>query len=106
MPSPASMPAAPPILVLRPESARSLGLVADLWAFRDLLWSLADRDLRLRYRQTVLGVVWVVLQPVLGALIFTFVFGVVAGLESTGAPYFVFTFASLAGWGLTRGGGG
>lgn len=107
MPSPALTPAAaavtPNILVIRPESSRSLGLVADLWAFRDLLWSLADRDLRLRYRQTVLGVAWVVLQPVLGALIFTFVFGVVAGLESDGAPYFLFTFASLAGWGLFAG---
>jgi lipopolysaccharide transport system permease protein len=107
MPSPAPISAvpsaAPSLLVIRPESSRSLGLVADLWAFRDLLWSLADRDLRLRYRQTVLGVAWVVLQPVLGALIFTFVFGVVAGLESDGAPYFLFTFTSLAGWGLFAG---
>lgn len=105
MPPPAdpTAHAAPRILVIRPESARSLGIVGDLWAFRDLLWSLADRDLRLRYRQTVLGVAWVVLQPVLGALIFTFVFGVVAGLESDGAPYFLFTFASLAGWGLFAG---
>lgn len=105
MPPPAYTAAhpAPPVLIIRPESARSLGIVGDLWAFRDLLWSLADRDLRLRYRQTVLGVAWVVLQPVLGALIFTFVFGVVAGLESDGAPYFLFTFASLAGWGLFAG---
>jgi lipopolysaccharide transport system permease protein len=103
MPTPPTVPADPPVLVLRPGSARSLGIVADLWAFRDLLWSLADRDLRLRYRQTVLGVAWVVLQPVLGALILTFVFGVVAGLESDGAPYYLFTFASLAGWALFAG---
>jgi lipopolysaccharide transport system permease protein len=57
----------------------------------------------LRYRQTVLGVAWVVLQPLLGALIFTFVFGVVAGLRSDGIPYLTFTFASLAGWGLFSG---
>ncbi len=93
----------PPVLVIRPDSARTLGLVGDLWAFRDLLWSLADRDLRLRYRQTALGVAWVVLQPLLGALILTFVFGVVAGLSSDGVPYFRFTFASLAGWGLFAG---
>lgn len=92
-----------PVLVIRPDSARTLGLAGDLWAFRDLLWSLADRDLRLRYRQTILGVAWVVLQPLLGALIFTFVFGVVAGLPSDGVPYFRFTFASLAGWGLFSG---
>lgn len=93
----------PPVLVIRPDSARTLGLGGDLWAFRDLLWSLADRDLRLRYRQTVLGIAWVVLQPLLGALILTFVFGVVAGLSSDGVPYFRFTFASLAGWGLFAG---
>lgn len=103
MPSPTPNYAEPPILVIRPESARSLGIVGDIWEFRDLLWSLADRDLRLRYRQTVLGVAWVLLQPVLGALIFTFVFGVVAGLPSEGVSYFVFTFASLAGWGLFAG---
>jgi len=95
--------AEPPVLVIRPESSRSLGIAGDVWAFRDLLWSLADRDLRLRYRQTVLGVAWVVLQPMLGALIFTFVFGVVAELSSEGVPYFRFTFASLAGWGLFAG---
>lgn len=95
--------AAPPELVIRPESSRTLGFVGDLWAFRDLLWSLADRDLRLRYRQTVLGVAWVVLQPLLGALIFTFVFGVVAGLSGDGVPYFILTFASLAGWALFAG---
>ena len=95
--------AEPPVLVIRPESSRSLGIAGDVWAFRDLLWSLADRDLRLRYRQTVLGVAWVVLQPMLGALIFTFVFGVVAELSSEGVPYFRFTFASLAGWGIFAG---
>lgn len=103
MPTPSTNYAEPPVFVIRPDSARSLGILGDLWAFRDLLWSLADRDLRLRYRQTMLGVAWVVLQPLLGALILTFVFGVVAGLPSEGVPYFRFTFASLAGWGLFAG---
>lgn len=103
MPPPPPTHADPPVLVIRPDSARTLGLAGDLWAFRDLLWSLADRDLRLRYRQTALGVAWVLLQPLLGALIFTFVFGVVAGLPSDGVPYFLFTFASLAGWALFAG---
>lgn len=96
-------PVAPPTLIIRPDSARSLGLMGDLWEFRDLLWTLAGRDLTLRYRQTVLGVAWVALQPLLGALIFTFVFGTIAGLPSDGVPYLVFTFASLAGWGLFSG---
>lgn len=95
--------AEPPVLVIRPDSARSFGLLGDLWTYRDLLWSLADRDLRLRYRQTILGVAWVVLQPVLGALIFTFVFGIVAGLGPDRRQYFIVTFASLAAWGLFSG---
>ena len=77
--------------------------MADLWRYRDLLWTLAERDLRLRYRQTVLGAAWVVLQPLLGALIFTFVFGVIAKLPSDGNPYLIFTFAALAGWNLFAG---
>ncbi|MFI5244840.1 MAG: ABC transporter permease, partial [Gemmatimonadales bacterium] len=52
--------------------------LAETWRARDLLYTFADRDLRLRYRQTALGVVWVVLQPLIAAGIFTFVFGTVA----------------------------
>lgn len=91
------------VLVIRPGSARSLGAIADLWRYRDLLWTLAERDLRLRYRQTALGALWVVLQPLLGALIFTFVFGVIAQLPSDGNPYLLFSFTALAGWNLFAG---
>ncbi len=49
--------------------------IPELVRFRDLLWTLADRDLRVRYKQTALGVIWVVLQPLMSALIFAFVFG-------------------------------
>ncbi len=103
MNAPGPGPVAPPTLVIRPDSARSLGLVADLWEFRDLLWTLAGRDLTLRYRQTILGVAWVALQPLLGALIFTFVFGTIAGLPSDGVPYLIYAFTALAGWGLFSG---
>jgi lipopolysaccharide transport system permease protein len=80
--------------------ARELG---ETWQARDLLFTFADRDLRLRYRQTALGVVWVVLQPLIAAGIFTFVFGTVAHLSSDGKPYLVFTFAALTGWNLFSG---
>lgn len=103
MPPTAPEPAESPVLVIRPGSVRSLGMLADLWRYRDLLWTLAERDLRLRYRQTALGAVWVVLQPLLGALIFTFVFGVIARLPSDGNPYLLFTFTALAGWNLFAG---
>ena len=66
-------------------------------------YTFADRDIRLRYRQTALGVVWVVLQPLIAAGIFTFVFGTVAHLSSDGKPYLLFTFAALAGWNLFSG---
>lgn len=77
--------------------------LAETWQARDLLYTFADRDLRLRYRQTLLGVVWVVLQPLIAAGIFTFVFGTVAHLSSEGKPYLLFTFAALMGWNLFSG---
>jgi lipopolysaccharide transport system permease protein len=70
----------------------------ELARYRELLFTLADRDLRVRYKQTALGVVWVVLQPLLASLIFAFVFGVVAGLSKTGRPYVLFAFAGLMAW--------
>lgn len=74
--------------------------IAGLWRFRDLLIALAVRDIKLRYRQTALGVLWVVLQPLLAAGIFAFVFGRVARLDSGGVPYFLFTYAGLLAWNL------
>lgn len=80
---------------------RDWGLqLAELYRFRDLAMALAMRDVRLRYKQTVLGVMWVVLQPLIGAGVFTLVFGLVAKLPSDGLPYFVFSYAGLLGWGL------
>jgi lipopolysaccharide transport system permease protein len=72
--------------------------VAELWLYRDLLVTLAGRDIKLRYRQTALGVVWVILQPLLAAAIFAFVFGRVAKMPSQGLPYMVFAYAGLLGW--------
>jgi lipopolysaccharide transport system permease protein len=75
----------------------------ELWQFRDLLVTLAGRDLRLRYKQTALGVVWVILQPMLAASVFAFVFGIVAKLPSGKVPYLVFSYAGLLGWNLFSG---
>ena len=66
--------------------------------FRDLLWTLAERDLKVRYKQTALGVIWVVLQPLMSSLIFAFVFGVIAGMPSDGKPYLLFAFAGMTAW--------
>lgn len=93
-----SPPATTPTLVIRPRGRWAAVQGRELWEFRDLLWTFAIRDIRLRYRQTALGVVWVVLQPLLAALAFAFVFGRVAGLPSGGVPYIVFAFAGQLGW--------
>ncbi len=94
----ASQPNAADELVLRPRSGWRAIDTRELWRFRDLFWSLAIRDVKLRYRQTALGVIWVVLQPLLAAGIFAFVFGTVAKLPTGGAPYVVFAYAGLLGW--------
>ncbi|MGA3172623.1 MAG: ABC transporter permease [Chthoniobacteraceae bacterium] len=64
----------------------------------ELLLAFAMRDIRLRYRQTVLGVAWVLLQPLLGAGLFAFLFGAVAHLDSGGTPYFIFSYCGLLAW--------
>src|SRR4051812_1015345 len=71
-----------------------------VWDFRELLFAFAARDVKLRYRQTALGVLWVLLQPLLGAGILAFVFGRVARLDSDGVPYVLFTYAGLLAWNL------
>lgn len=92
-----------PILTIRPSRGWTSLDLREIWRFRDLLWSLASRDLKLRYKQTALGVIWVVLQPLMAAGIFSFVFGLVAELPSGGTPYLVFSFAGLLGWNLFSG---
>jgi lipopolysaccharide transport system permease protein len=87
-----------PFLKIRPSSGWAGVDLREMWQFRDLLRALAERDVKLRYKQTALGVTWVVLQPLLGALIFTFVFGRVAKFDSDGVPYFIFSYAGLLGW--------
>lgn len=81
----------------RPWSGLALG---ELWRFRGVAAMLALRDVKLRYKQTLLGIGWVVLQPLAAALIFAFVFGRVARLPSAGVPYLLFALAGLLGWQL------
>jgi len=92
-----------PTLVIEPTSGWAALNLLEVWTYKDLLLSLALRDLKLRYKQTALGAVWVVLQPLLAAGIFSFVFGIVAKMPSDGVPYFVFSYAGLLGWNLFAG---
>ena len=99
MTAPSDRPDALAVVVLKARRGWQAVDVRELWRFRDLFWSLALRDVKLRYRQTALGVLWVILQPLLAAGIFSFVFGTVANLPSGGgAPYIVFVYAGMLGW--------
>lgn len=73
---------------------------AELWLYRELLVFLAIRDIKVRYKQTVLGVAWAVLQPVLTMAVFSIFFGELAGVPSDGIPYPIFAFCALLPWQL------
>ncbi len=80
-----------------------------IWEYRELLYFLVWRDLKVRYRQTVIGIGWVVLQPLLTMILFTIIFGRLAKIPSEGVPYPIFAYAALLPWtlfasSLTRGG--
>src|SRR5213080_3593751 len=79
-------PARKPYLTIRPTTGWAALNLREVWQFRDLMFTLAGRDLKLRYKQTALGVIWVVLQPLMAAGVFLFVFGKVAKLPSGGVP--------------------
>lgn len=71
----------------------------ELWRFRELFYTLVWRDLKVRYRQTLLGVLWVVAQPVTAMVIYTFLFNRVAHFQAAGGlPYSVYVFAALLPW--------
>jgi len=70
----------------------------EVWAYRELLYFFVWRDVKIRYKQTAIGVLWVVLQPVLNMLVFTLFFGRLAKLPSDGLPSPVFYFAALVPW--------
>ena len=73
----------------------------DLWRYRELFYVLAQRDISVRYKQTVIGVLWAVLRPFLTMLVFTIVFGRMAKLSTEGnAPYALLVFAGLIPWTL------
>lgn len=70
----------------------------ELWFYRELLWVLTMRDIRVRYKQTVLGASWAVIRPVITMVIFSVVFGNFAKMPSDGNPYPIFVYAALLPW--------
>jgi lipopolysaccharide transport system permease protein len=87
-------------LVIRP-SRGWLGLnLGELWQYRELIYFLAWRDIRVRYKQTMLGAAWAVIQPFLTMVIFSIIFGRLANIPSDGVPYPIFAYCALLPWQL------
>jgi lipopolysaccharide transport system permease protein len=73
-------------------------MIRELWAYRELIYFLAWRDVKVRYKQTVLGVLWAVIQPLFTMVVFTFLFGRLANIPTDGIPGPVFYFSALVPW--------
>jgi lipopolysaccharide transport system permease protein len=86
------------VTVIEPSSGWAALNLGALWRFRELTLFLTWRDIKVRYKQTVLGALWAILQPVLTMVIFTVIFSKFAHIPSDGAPYPVFAFAALLPW--------
>jgi lipopolysaccharide transport system permease protein len=103
-----SQQAAGPPATIRIEATRGLRALhlGDLWAYRDLLWFLTTRDIKGRYRQMALGPLWIIIKPLVNMVIFSLIFGGLAGLPSGGLPYPIFTYTALLPWGYFAGAAG
>jgi lipopolysaccharide transport system permease protein len=99
---PASQPWAPTLTIKPRQGFVGLDL-HELWAYRELLYFLVWRDLKVRYKQTALGVAWVVLQPLAAVLLFTVIFGELVKMPSDGVPYPLFAYAALLPWNFFAG---
>jgi lipopolysaccharide transport system permease protein len=87
-----------PLVVIQPSRKWNLLNLKDIWAYRELLFFLTWRDVKVRYKQTALGAAWAILQPLFMMLIFTIFFGRLAGVGSSGIPYPLFALAGLVPW--------
>jgi len=87
-----------PVVRIRPSGRWAALNLRDLWAYRELFYFLIWRDLKVRYKQTLLGVAWVIIQPLLSMLVFALIFGRVVGVPSEGIPYPLFAMSGLLPW--------
>ena len=87
-----------PEVIIKPERGPFSLNFKEMWAYRELLYFLIWRDIKVRYKQTTLGITWAVLQPLLTMVVFTIFFGRLAKVPSDGIPYPVFNFCALLPW--------
>jgi lipopolysaccharide transport system permease protein len=86
--------------IITARSSWSLPDLRDLWNFRELLTTLTLRDIKVRYKQTAIGILWAIIQPVVMMVVFTVIFGKLGKLPSNGLPYSAFVLAALLPWQL------
>jgi lipopolysaccharide transport system permease protein len=87
-----------PTVVIEPSRGWTSLRLRDVWQYRELLYFLVWRDVKVRYKQTALGAAWAILQPLLAMVVFTIFFGNLAGVGSDGLPYPIFSYAALLPW--------
>lgn len=97
-PQTVATPAEPPTVVIQPTRGLASLQLRALWEYRELLYFLVWRDVKVRYKQTALGVAWIVLQPVVSMVIFSGLFGVLLRAPSGDVPYPLFLYAGLLPW--------
>lgn len=90
----------PSLLVIEAGSSRLGEQLRDLWHYRELLYFLAWRDFKVRYKQTVLGAAWAVIQPLFTMIVFSIFFGYLGNIPSDGIPYPIFAYCALLPWSL------
>lgn len=88
------------VLFIRPSSGWSALNLKELWHFRELIYFLTWRDVKVRYKQTALGAAWAILQPFMTMVVFTIFFGRLAKVPSDNVPYPIFSYTALLPWGL------
>lgn len=88
----------PWFIEIRPSRGIQMPDLWELWLYRDLLYFLVWRNIKIRYVQSVLGIGWAVIQPLLYMVVFTVIFGNVAKVSSDGVPYAVFSYTALVLW--------
>jgi homopolymeric O-antigen transport system permease protein len=86
------------VTVIEPDVGRRWLDLRELWAYRELLVVLTMRDIKVRYKQTVLGAAWAILQPFMTMVVFTIFFGHLANMPSDGYPYAIFVYSALVPW--------
>ena len=96
--APVPAPGEKPVLVIRPERRWASAGLPELWRYRELLLFFVWRNILVRYKQTVLGLAWAVLQPVFLMIVFSVAFGKLAKIPSNDIPYPIFAYAALLPW--------